>query len=137
MQFGLPLLQRKDKGKVVPLCNEPPCHIGIWGRGGIAPCFLNLATRYRWLAKSMLQLLYPMEAAPDTYWKGEWVNPRVILDVLSNRIISSPCQRLNRSPDSSLIVVLTPYHSSQSLQVLTISTLLPLIKYPCQNNILL
>jgi len=31
------------------MLNQVPCYEDIWESGGIAPCFLNLGTRQRWV----------------------------------------------------------------------------------------
>jgi len=35
------------------------CHEEVLGSGGIAPCILNLGTRWRWVVSSTPRLLYP------------------------------------------------------------------------------
>jgi len=39
-------LGHKGIGKVVPMLNEVPHHKDIWGSEDIAPCILNLGTRW-------------------------------------------------------------------------------------------
>jgi len=43
----------------------------------------------------------PRERDPGTHWKGGWVGPGIILDMVVKRKIPSPCQELN--PGTPLI----------------------------------
>jgi len=55
-----------------------------WGSGGIAPCILDLSSRWRWMVKFTPQQLYSQEKkpqypldrgvgwAPETVWKWQW-----------------------------------------------------------------
>jgi len=96
--------------------NEPPCHVHICRTGGKAPYILNLASRYRRLVTSMLQMLYPSpnKTAPDTYCRGEWVNPIEILDVLEKGIILFPAKnRLSRQHPNCCaddLATIAPHH---------------------------
>jgi hypothetical protein len=75
--------------------NKARRHEGILGSGGIAPCILDLGTRWRWVVSFMPRLLSPQGRAPGTYWIGDWVGPRVVLDMMVKREITSPCWELN------------------------------------------
>jgi hypothetical protein len=57
----LHVIDNSDKVKVkLSLCfNWAPCHEGILGSGGIAPCILDLGIRWKWVVSFMPQLLYP------------------------------------------------------------------------------
>jgi len=35
-----------------------------WGSGGIAPCILDLGSRWRWVVSFTLRLLYPQGKSP-------------------------------------------------------------------------
>jgi hypothetical protein len=45
--FSRKTVKVKVKGKFVPVLNQAPRHEDVWGSGGIAPCILNLGTRWR------------------------------------------------------------------------------------------
>jgi hypothetical protein len=62
-----------------------------WGSGGIAPCILDLGTRWRWVVNFTPWPLYPRERAPSTHWIG----PRAGLDAVVKRKFTSPCQDTN------------------------------------------
>jgi hypothetical protein len=69
------------KGKVVPE--------DVWENGGITPPFLTSALiRSEWLA-SRPGRFTPREIASNTYWIGGRVGPRVGLDAVGKRKISS------------------------------------------------
>jgi hypothetical protein len=63
-----------------------------WGSGGIAPCILDLGTRWRWVISFTFGPLYPRERYPCTHWIGDWVGPRAGLDEVMKRTIPSPCR---------------------------------------------
>jgi hypothetical protein len=50
----------------------------ILGCGCIAPCILDLGTRWRWVVSFTLQPLYPQGRAPCTHWIGGWVGPELV-----------------------------------------------------------
>jgi hypothetical protein len=70
-----------------------------WGIEGIAPCILDLGTRWRWVVSLTPRPLYPRERAPGTHWIGGWVGPRAGLDGVVKRKIPSPRRESNpRTP---------------------------------------
>jgi hypothetical protein len=52
------------------------------GSGGIAPCILNLGTRWRWVVCFTFQPLYPQGKSPSAHWLGGWVGPHEPLSYL-------------------------------------------------------
>jgi hypothetical protein len=46
------------------------------GSGDIAPCTLDLGTRWRWVVNFTPRPLYPREKAPCTHWIGSFVVPQ-------------------------------------------------------------
>jgi hypothetical protein len=73
------VFRQKVKVKVkLSLCfflNWAPRHEGVLGSGGIAPCILDLGTRWRWVVSFMPRSLYPQGKSPwyslDRRWWGE------------------------------------------------------------------
>jgi hypothetical protein len=68
----------------VLLTNEALRHKGVWGSGCIDPCFLGLGTSWRWSASRPGRFISG-ERAPDTHWRGGWVDPRAGLDDVEQR----------------------------------------------------
>ena len=70
------------------------------GSGGIAPLFLNLDARWRWVGNVTSRPFYSRQRPPFpfTLWLGCWVGPRGGLDDLEKREISSPCRDSNPGP---------------------------------------
>jgi hypothetical protein len=54
-------------------------------RGGIAPLFLDLGTRWRSALTYTLRMICPRETAPGTHWIVVWVGPRAGLDAEAGR----------------------------------------------------
>jgi hypothetical protein len=70
--LGLPVVKNFTKyhsTKAYPLLKLAPRHKNAWGSGGIAPCILNLSTR--WCEKGK---------DPGTNWAGVLLVPRAGLD---------------------------------------------------------
>jgi hypothetical protein len=61
----------------------------IWWSWDIAPCILNLDTRWRQVVSFTPLPLYPGEAAPVAHCVGVWMGPRAGLGAMENRKISS------------------------------------------------
>jgi hypothetical protein len=62
--------------------------VGQWRHRHI---ILDLGTRWRLLVSFMLVLLYPRETAPDTHLTGDWVGPRIGLDITERaKILTLP-----------------------------------------------
>jgi hypothetical protein len=53
--------------------------------GGIAPCILNLGTRWRLVVSFMTRPLYSRENVPGTHWIGGLVGPRAGVDAVAKR----------------------------------------------------
>jgi hypothetical protein len=52
------------KVKAIPTLNSAPCHEGVRGSEGIAPCILNPGTDWRWVVSFTPWLLYPWRKSP-------------------------------------------------------------------------
>jgi hypothetical protein len=65
----------EDKGKVVPVRNEPPIHEELPGSGGINPRILILATRWRWMLSFTSRSLNSRAKKPRTHWIRGRVGP--------------------------------------------------------------
>jgi len=48
----------------------------------IAPCILNLGTRWRWVVSFTPCLLYPWWKSAGTHWIRGWMGLRASLDVV-------------------------------------------------------
>jgi hypothetical protein len=92
-------LEVDGKGKVVPVFNQAPRHEGVLGSGGIAPCILDLGTRWRWVVSFTPRSLYPQGKSLWCPLDRGWVGPRAVLDAVVKRKIPSPRQESNpRTP---------------------------------------
>jgi hypothetical protein len=59
----------KVKGKVVPVLLAKHHAMKVYcGSGDIAPCILDLGTRWKWLISFMHWPLYPQGKSPGTLW---------------------------------------------------------------------
>jgi hypothetical protein len=70
-----------------------------WRSGGIAPCILDLGTRWRWVVSFTARPLYPPEKETLVPMMRGWVGPRAGLDAVVRRKISSSYR--DSSPKSS------------------------------------
>jgi hypothetical protein len=70
----------------------------------------------------MHQLLYLEGKSPSAHWKGGWVSPRIVLDVVAKRKNSCPCQKSNPNhPAHELVTImieLSPLIGDMCLQKL-------------------
>jgi len=84
-------------------------HENIWWSGGVAPCLLNLGTRWMRVVSFTPRPLYPLPRAPGTHSIGGRISLRV--DLKRQRIEKSllcPCRDSKPSrPARKLISVLT------------------------------
>jgi len=81
-----------------------------WGSGGIAPCVLDLGTRWRWVVSFTPRPLYPKGRNPDTHWTGGWVGPIAGTDAEAKRKKShlGPCRGLSPGrPASNSVSIMT------------------------------
>jgi hypothetical protein len=72
--------------------------------GGIASRILDLDTRWRWVASFTPRPFYPPGNSPCTHRIGCWADPRVGLDMVMKRKISSPCLSHETSLSKSAII---------------------------------
>jgi len=80
----------------------------VWGSGVLAPRVLNIGTRCMWVVSFMSRQLYFRKRAPSTHLIGSWVDPRAVLEAVTKRKNSCPCQKCKRSPSArSLVTILT------------------------------
>jgi hypothetical protein len=63
-----------------------------WGSRGIAPCILDLGTRWNLVISFTPQPLYAQGKSPGTRKIGVWVGPRAGVDAVVKRNIHSPFQ---------------------------------------------
>jgi hypothetical protein len=75
----------------------------------IAPCILNLGTRWRWVVSFTILPLYPQGKSPGIHGIGGWVGPRASVDAVAKRRIPSfPRRELNPGrPACNLVTILT------------------------------
>jgi len=76
----------KIKTKQICPCAEPSTT--PWrrmGSGGIAPFFLNVGTRWKWVVS-----FTPGERAPGVHRIGGWVDPRIALDAVASFLSHFP-----------------------------------------------
>jgi len=73
-------------------------HFPLWESGGLAPCFLNLATRWRWVVSIGLQLFYPWD-------KSSWSGLDVVLQNKST-ISKGSKPKFSCSPAHNLVTVM-------------------------------
>jgi hypothetical protein len=110
----------KGKGKVRVL-NQATRHEDVLGVGCIAPCILDLGTRWRWAA-SRPGRFNPRERAPSTYWLEGWVGPRAVLDTVVKRKIPSP--RRESNPRTPIVQPVAKRHTDWGITVLRYVTVM-------------
>jgi hypothetical protein len=86
----------KCKGKVVPVLDEAPRHKGVFGEWRYSSTHSVTSTldEGEWSA-SRPGHFTPMERTPFTHWIGDWVGPRVVLDAVVKRKITSSRRESN------------------------------------------
>jgi hypothetical protein len=67
------LLFSKGEGKVVPVLHWLPCHGNACGSEGIAPRFLNLGARLKWVVSFMSRSLYRRRKSPRWAPEPVWI----------------------------------------------------------------
>jgi hypothetical protein len=96
----------KDKDKL-----KVPCHVDVWGNGGIAACILNLDARCRRMVSFTPRPLYPHPvSAPVTHWVGGLGGPqsRPGRGGEEKKSHHAPCNELNPGrPARSLVTIPT------------------------------
>jgi hypothetical protein len=91
----------KVKVKVMSLCLTKHHAMKTYRRsGGVAPCILDLSTRWEWSDSRPVHFT-PKERAPVTYGLGGWVGPSSILDAVVKRKIPSLYRESN--PRTSIV----------------------------------
>jgi hypothetical protein len=95
-------INSKGKGKVFPvlfLTEHHAMKAYYWGSGGIAPCILDLSTRWSMVSFTPWPL-YPREIASGAHWIGGWMGSRASLDAVVRRKLPSPSQDSNLQSSS-------------------------------------